>query len=423
MTRSKSDEETQQKDKPKKAKTRGQGEGSIYQRKDGRWVSEVQLGYSNGKRDRKFVYGKTRKEVADQLADILNKQKQGLPIVGDKQTVKQLLTDWLENTIKVSTRPSTYVSYKHICEIHLIPEIGHIKLSKLSPQIVQQMIKNLMIKNRYVNKKKEAVKQTGKEPIEKGTTQDAKPLSNRTVQYCLTVLRMALKKAETYGLVSRNVALLVNPPKAEQYEVKPMDADEAHKFLNIIKGDRLEALFRVGLALGLRRGEALALKWSGVDLENATLRVSGSLQRLSGELTIQPPKTKKSARTMKIPKTLLAILREHRTRQLEERLKAECWQDNDLVFCTSIGTPIEPRNVRRKLDSLMKDSGMRYFRLHDIRHFFASLLLAQGVELKMVSELLGHSSIRITGDIYAHVMPAAKDDALDLLDAVLSNAK
>jgi site-specific recombinase XerD len=93
------------------------------------------------------------------------------------------------------------------------------------------------------------------------------------------------------------------------------------------------------------------------------------------------------------------------------------------VFCTSIGSPIEPRNVRRKLDSLMKDSGMRYFRLHDIRHFFASLLLAQGVELKMVSELLGHSSIRITGDIYAHVLPAAKDDALDLLDAVLSGAK
>jgi integrase len=104
-------------------------------------------------------------------------------------------------------------------------------------------------------------------------------------------------------------------------------------------------------------------------------------------------------------------------------LKAEYWQDKDLVFCTSIGTPIEPRNVRRKRDELMRDSGMRYFRLHDVRHFFALLLLAQGVELKMVSELLGHSSIRITGDIYAHLMPVAKDEAIDLLDAVLTGSK
>jgi integrase len=240
------------------------------------------------------------------------------------------------------------------------------------------------------------------------------------VSYCLTILRMALKKAESFGLVARNVALLVNAPKAEQYEVQPMGSEEAQRFLNIIKGDRLEALFRVGLAIGLRRGEALALKWSSVDLENATLRVTGSLQRIQGKLVIQPPKTKKSARALKIPKTLLAILREHRTRQLEERLNAEHWQDEDLVFSTSLGTYIEPRNVRRKLDSLMKDSGMRYFRLHDVRHFFASLLLAQGVELKLVSELLGHSSIRITGDIYAHVMPAAKDEAIDMLDNLLS---
>ena len=147
----------------------------------------------------------------------------------------------------------------------------------------------------------------------------------------------------------------------------------------------------------------------------------GTLQCLQGKLVIQPPKTKKSARPMKIPKSLLSVLREHRTRQLAERLKAEHWQDADLVFCTSIGTYIEPRNVRRKLDELMKDSGMRYFRLHDVRHFFASLLLAQGVELKLVSELLGHSSIRITGDIHAHVMPAAKDAAIDMLDNLLNS--
>jgi integrase len=267
------------------------------------------------------------------------------------------------------------------------------------------MIKNLMAKDCH-SKTKDG---------------ESKKLSNRSVGYCLTVLRMALKKAESFGLVARNVALLVDAPKVERYEVKPMDSEEAQKFLNVIKGDRLEALFRVGLAVGLRRGEALALKWSDVDLEGAVLRVTGTLQRLQGKLVIQPPKTKKSARALKIPKSLLTVLREHRTRQLEERLKAEYWHDADLVFCTSIGTLIEPRNVRRKLDALMKDSGMRYFRLHDVRHFFASLLLAQGVELKLVSELLGHSSIRITGDIYAHVMPAAKDEAIDMLDNLLNS--
>lgn len=389
---------------PDKKTRRGHNEGTIVERSDGRWCAAVTIGYKNGKVDRKWLYGKTRAEVAGKLTSALNKQQQGLPIVGEKQTVKQFLEQWLEDSVKISTRPATYVSYKHLVELHIMPEIGHIKLAKLSPQHVQLMIKNLMAKDCHSKKKDGEVKK----------------LSNRSISYCLTVLRMALKKAESFGQIARNVALLVDAPKVEQYEVKPMDSEEAQKFLNVIKGDRLEALFRVGLAVGMRRGEVLALKWSDVDLESAVLRVTGSLQRLQGKLIVQPPKTKKSTRALKIPKSLLAILREHRTRQLEERLKTEHWQDNDLVFCTSIGTYIEPRNVRRKLDELMKDSGMRYFRLHDIRHFFASLLLAQGVELKMVSELLGHSSIRITGDIYAHVMPAAKDEAIDMLDNLLN---
>jgi integrase len=393
--------------KGQKRRKRGQGEGSIYQRSDGRWTAVLSVGYQGGKLKRKQFYGTTRKAVADQLTAALRKQQQGLPLVGETQTIKQLLESWLENTVKTSTRPATYVSYKHMIDLHIVPELGHIRLAKLTPQHCQQMVKNLMAKNRQSNRKEE----------------EGKPLSNRTVQYCLTVLRMALKKAESWGLVARNVALLADSPKVERHEVKPMDSDEARKFLDLIKGDRLEAFFRVGLALGLRRGEALALKWSDIDFECSILRVSGTLQRLPGKLVIQPPKTKKSARTLRIPKSLLPILREHRTRQLEERLKAEYWQENDLVFCTSLGTYYEPRNVRRKLDALMKDSGMRYFRLHDVRHFFASLLLAQGVELKVVSEILGHSSIRITADIYTHLLPKIKDDAIDLLDNVLIGIK
>ncbi|MFP5262366.1 MAG: tyrosine-type recombinase/integrase [Blastocatellia bacterium] len=244
-----------------KKRKRGQGEGTIYKRKDGRWAAAINLGYQNGRLRRKTFYGTTRKAVSDQLMAALRKQQQGLPLVGETQTVKQFLENWLENIVKPSTRPATYISYRHMINLHVVPELGHIRLAKLTPQHCQQMVKNLMAKNSQSRRK----------------DGERKLLSNRTVQYCLTVLRMALKKAETWGLVARNVGLLADPPKVERHEVKPMDPNEARKFLELIKGDRLEAFFRVGLALGLRRGEALALKWSDIDFEGSMLRVSGTL--------------------------------------------------------------------------------------------------------------------------------------------------
>jgi integrase len=172
----------------------------------------------------------------------------------------------------------------------------------------------------------------------------------------------------------------------------------------------------------LRRSEALALKWSEVDLEGGVLRVTGSLQRLKGKLSIQSPKTEKSERVLDIPKVLLQKLREHRTRQLKEKIAlGQNWQDTGLVFTTSIGTPIDPRGVKRQLDAILKTAEMRHYRIHDLRHFFASLLLAQGAELKVVSEMLGHSDIRITGNIYAHVLPSLKKQTIDLMNSILTS--
>jgi integrase len=410
MTRKKTDEESQQNSKSARVKKRGQGEGSIYQRKDGRWVSEVQLGYSKGKRDRKFVYGKTRKEAADKLTDILNKQKIGLPIIADKQTVQQFLEQWLEDCIKPSVRLSTYLSYEQQIRLRIIPEIGHIKLSKLTPQHIQKMLNNLAkisLQPRSNKKDKDAESQ--------------KMPSAKTINYQLKIMRMALSKAESWGLVARNVAKLIDPLSVPKFKVEPINPNEAKIFLKAIEGDRLEALFAVALALGLRRGESLALKWSDVDLDTSTLRVTGTLQRLKGNLVIQPPKTEKSERVLDIPKVLLQKLREHRTRQLEEKMAlGQNWQDTGLVFTTSLGTPIDPRNVKRKLDAILKSAKMRHYRIHDLRHFFASLLLAQGVELKVVSELLGHSDIRITDDIYTHVLPSLKKQTIDLMDKILT---
>jgi integrase len=148
------------------------------------------------------------------------------------------------------------------------------------------------------------------------------------------------------------------------------------------------------------------------------------LQRLDHELRLSEPKTKSSKRVLALPETLISKLREHRTRQLEEKLAAgEHWQDTGLVFTTSIGTPVDPRNVKRKLDALLKAAKLPHYRVHDLRHFCASLLLAQGVPLKVVSDLLGHTRISVTADLYTHVLPSLKREAMDLMDSLLTGTK
>ena len=189
------------------------------------------------------------------------------------------------------------------------------------------------------------------------------------------------------------------------------------RFLQAIEGDRFEALFTVALALGLRRGEALGLRWQDIDFDRRLLRVNHSLQRFNGKLQLTEVKTTNSRRVLHLPEILIRKLREHRTRQLEERLSAgEFWQENDMVFASSIGTPMEPRNLNRHFSQLLTDTKLNHMRLHDLRHFCASLLLAQGVPLKTISEILGHSQISTTADIYAHLSEETKREAISLMD-------
>ena len=217
---------------------------------------------------------------------------------------------------------------------------------------------------------------------------------------------MALNQAIKWGLVYRNAAALTDPPRVDRLEVQPIDSQQARAFLNAIKGDGLEAFFTVALSLGLRRGEALGLRWQDVDFENHTVRICQQLQRVEKKLVLSEPKTKSSRRLLSLPDSLAAKLRDHRKRQLEQKLAAGAkWIESGLVFTTSLGTPIDPRNVKRMLDAILEDSKLPHFRVHDLRHFCASLLLDQAVELKVVSEILGHTKIGITADIYAHVLP------------------
>ena len=194
---------------------RGQGEGSIYQREsDGRWCTAVDLGWVDGKRKRKVIYGKTRKEVAEKLKVVLRDQQQGLPVAMERQTVGQFLARWLADTIAPNRRAKTHRSYEQIARCHIVPDLGRIQLAKLEPQQVQALLR----------RKQEA------------------GLSPRTVAYIRAVLRQALNQALRWGLVARNVATLAEPPKVERFEIRPLSPAQATALLDAARGDRLEEL-------------------------------------------------------------------------------------------------------------------------------------------------------------------------------------
>jgi len=372
---------------------RGSNEGSIYKRKDGRYCGVVDAGWMNGKRKRKSFYGKTRKEVLTALNKALGETSRGLPLVSERQTVGQFLEHWLTNVVKPSTRPSTSSSYADTVRLHVIPELGRIPLSKLSPQHLQSLM----------NKK-----------LEEG-------LSRRYVAYIRAVLRIALTQAERWGLVAYNVVNRVDAPRVEKHRVQPLETIEARRFLSAVKGERLEALYSVALSIGLRRGEILGLRWQDLDLDAAQLSVVQAAQRIRGEgIQFSPPKTDRALRSVNLPSPLVASLRAHRKVQLEERLKeGGRWQDFGLVFTSSIGTPIEPRNLDRHFKRMLKKAGLADMRFHDLRHTAASLMLAANVPARTIMEILGHSRISVTLDTYSHVMPPAMLEAADKISEVL----
>ncbi len=373
---------------------RGQNEGSIYKAKDGRWVACLNLGYQGGKRKRKYIYGKTRRESSEKLTEALRNCQLGLPVSNDKITFGQFLDKWLEDSVKPGVRPRTFIRYSGDVRNHLKPALGKIKLAKLSAPDIQAVL-NQKLKS---------------------------GLSPRTVRHLYATCRRSLKVAYKWELVPRNVATLADPPRVHRYEVKPLSPEQARTFLEAAKGDRLEGLYSVAVPLGLRLGEALGLRWQDVDLEAGTLRIAYQLQRLNGKWELVEPKTSRSRRTIAVPKATAHALRDHRKRQLEEKMKAgPDWQEHGFVFTSRIGTPLDrPNIVRRSFKLILKKAGLPDIRFHDLRHTAASLLLVQGVAPRVVMETLGHSQISLTMDTYSHVMPVLQREAADKMDAILS---
>jgi integrase len=371
---------------------RGNNEGSVYKRSDGRWVACITLGYTKGRRQRKTVMAATKREATQKLAQLQQAAEQGLGLAPDP-TLADFLRKWLAESAPRTLRPRTLAGYTSIVDRHLIPALGRIRLRKLQPADIDGYL------NRVVSG----------------------GLTTRTAQYHHAVLRRALGQAERWGYVGRNVARLVTSPQVRQRHMTPLTPDQARLFLAGIAGDRTEALYAVSLSLGLRQGEALGLTWEGVDLDARTLAVRHTLQRYDGAYHLDEPKTERSRRTISLPAPLADVLRRHRVRQNEERLRAgPLWAGEwNLVFCNEIGRPLVAAEVTRRFQRTLAALQLPRQRFHDLRHAAATFLIAQGVPLRIVMEILGHSTISVTADTYGHIALEVQRDATDRTAALL----
>lgn len=366
---------------------RGHHEGSIYQRKDGRWVASITL----ENRKRKELYGKTRKEVQEKLKAALREQEQGTLVTGPQQTVAQYLDEWLKAHKQV-IRPRSYERYEAIIRLHLVPKLGKLPLQKLSGQHLQRL---------YTEK------------LESG-------LSSTTVSAIHNMLHTALDNAVKLGILARNVCETVSPPRKVHKEMKPLSPEQARQLLEAAKGHPREALFVLALATGMRRGELLGLKWQDVDLEQGVLHVRRALTRMPTGLGYKEtePKTKKSRRSIVLASFAIVALLKHREKQEKmRRVAGDAWEEHDYVFCSPLGRHLNPgHDVLVQLKKLLEKTGLPDIRFHDLRHSTATLLLSKGVHPKVVQEILGHSEISMTLDIYSHVLPTMQKEAMSGLD-------
>lgn len=372
---------------------RGKGEGSIYRRaSDGKWVGVLELGWVEGRRRRRLVYGSTRRGVVEKLAALRRAQEQGVDLLAPPRTVGQWLEEWLTD-VKAhdGTRGSTLARYRQVVRVHLAPGLGRVRLDQLTARDVQRFL-------------------VGRSAV----------LSPASVVKVHAVLRVALGDAERLELVARNAARSVRAPRLARQERRVLTPAEARRFLDLVATDRLEAVIVLAVTLGLRRGEVLGLRWADVDLGAGLLRVERALQRVGGDLRLVEPKTRGSARSLRLPSLAIAALERQRARQAAERLRiGPAWQESDLVFTTPIGTPMEPRNVSRRFDQMRREAGLEWLRFHDLRHACATFLLASGMEPRTVMEVLGHSTIRLTMDLYGHVLPERMSAAAAAMDEAL----
>ncbi|PWB82030.1 MAG: site-specific integrase [Candidatus Methylomirabilota bacterium] len=341
-------------------------------------------------------------ETFDKWADavarknkILSERDEGIAVVPQRTPVGEYLDAWLAGK-KHGLRPNTHEGYERALDLYVRPYLGTRRLDQLKPIELETWISQL---------------------LDKG-------LSPRTVRYAFGLVSDALGHAVRMGMLPRNAAKSVKPPKQTRREMQALDAEQVRGLLKAIKGSRHETLFRLMLYSGLRPSEALGLKWSDIDLEGGVIKVQRSLTWTSKEWSVGDTKTASARRSIPIAKWMVCLLTTHRRLQATRRMKiADIWQDHDLVFPDEIGGPLRPANVlRRHLRPALRKAGLPdTIRLYDLRHTCATLMLAEGLNPKIAAERLGHASIRMTMDVYSHVTPTMQEEASAKLDSILGD--
>jgi integrase len=378
------------------AKRRSHGEGSIYQRADGRYVAELTVRDASGKRKRVKRSARTKTEARAKLAELRKLQEQGIELTSGDAPLSTFLQRWLTDSVKPSVRQKTYDNYESIVRTRINPRIGGTKLSKVMPAVLQGLYTDLS---------------------ESG-------LSARSIHNTHRVLHKAFETALRWGLIPRNPCDAVDPPRPKQAEMKTLTSEQVSVLLAGSKDDRNHALYLLAVTTGMRAGELLGLTWADIDFDGKRLFVRRSLQQTSQGLEFVPPKTDKSRRTVMLTTSAITGLKEHRKRQNTERLSlGPAWNDQGLVFPNEIGEPKDPGAMSGQFQKVLKRLGLPKIRFHDCRHTAASLLLRAGTHPKIVQELLGHSTITLTLDTYSHSIPSMHSEAADTMESIVSGVK
>jgi site-specific recombinase XerC len=349
------------------------GEGNIRQRSDGRCEGRAWVFTTDGREIRRSVYGSSWDDVHEKLTALKAKAQMGVRVAGTVHSVADFMAYWLRDIAAPRVRPSTLRTYDWLSRCYVVPMLGSQRLGKLQPPALRTFLNRAKDTCQCCAQGKDAVRVATGQPARCCARQprqccEAYP-SGGTIRHLHRMLRAALQDAVVDGLIPDNPARNLRLPHKYRPRFTPLSADEAKQLLKAAHSDRLYALYAVALAVGLRRGEALALRWRDGDLAEGVIFVRQTLQRLGGKLVFGPVKSDDSERVIVLPAPCLAALREHRVQQgAERRSLGDRWRDSGLVFASTIGTPIEPRNLNRHFVGLLDRAGVRRIRFHDLRH-------------------------------------------------------
>jgi integrase len=401
---------------------RRNGEGTIYQRRDGRWEAALTVLHTDGTRSRVRVYATSHTEVAEKLATLAADNAKGMPVVTNKTTkVGQYMNAWLEQVVKPKVRHNTYLSYRLYSERYVVPYLGGLRMSALTPKTIRAWIASLSTHCQCCTLGWDQAR----DPKAKHPSQRRKccalghccrrTLKPVTVRHCKAVLSSALAHAVREDELPRNVCSAVVLSGIRRDSMQPYTMDEARRLLQAAQYNRLHALFELAVRTGMRRGELLGLTWADIDFDQRVLHIRRSLTIVRGQKVINSPKTATSVRTLPLTDECIHALKQHQERQAVEEATAKRWEACGYVFTTRSGGLINPEAANRALNSIIKLAGIRKVRFHDLRHTAATLMLEQGVEMKVISSLLGHARISITADTYTQVRSRLQQQALHAL--------